>query len=308
MRVLVTGISGLDRGRVWPKSDRFRLFDLGEEMLRVAREHEMALTEDNILHAGRDTLSALRAAAIARLVPSLPADGDPDHIVVVSTHSLFARTEGLEEGLQAKNLAELRPEVWITLIDGPQAIEERLKAHKAEYLQLSVLDVVRWQEFEVFYSRHLAGDFGVQHYAVVPVTQPEVFRAVAERDPRPLAYASYPMTHAKPEDKEKIDQFVERLKEHYIVFDPKSIESSHGTQNHHSQRDLEAISSHTIVRDLDWFIRINADTVIAYWPAVIYSSGMSDELKYAFEIGKQTILVTERDERGGVPFLSPFST
>ena len=66
---------------------------------------------------------------------------------------------------------------------------------------------------------------------------------------------------------------------------------------------------HTIVRDLDWFIGINADTVVAYWPDVIFSSGMSDELRYAFEIGKRTVLVTERKEEGaGLPLLSPFLT
>jgi len=115
------------------------------------------------------------------------------------------------------------------------------------------------------------------------------------------------MSHASVEVKALIDTFVERLKEHFIVFDPKSVESSHGMQERYTQEDRRAISSHTIVRDLDWFIRINADAVVAYWPAVVFSSGMSDELRFAHGNGKRTILVTERQE-GGLPLLSPFLT
>ena len=116
------------------------------------------------------------------------------------------------------------------------------------------------------------------------------------------------MSHATAEVQERITSFVERLKEHFIVFNPGSIESSHGTKEHHTEKDRKAIASHTIVRDLDWFIRINADTIVAYWPDTIFSSGMSDELRFAYEKGRKTILVTERNEEGGLPRLSPFLT
>jgi adenylate kinase len=307
MRILVTGVSGLERERAWSHiKSNFDALDLGNIMLDIARERKMDLDEQNILRADRDTLAALRAAAIARSVPRLPLIGDSSKVVVISAHSVFARSDGLHEGLLAQDLEELSPELWITLIDGPQAIEDRLKEHEAEYFHLSVAEVVKWQELEVFYSHHLAGDRGVLHY-VVPVTQPEVFSAIAKGDRRQTAYASYPMSHAAPEVKATIDAFVEKLKDYFIVFDPKSIESSHGMKDYYTQEDRRAIGSHTIVRDLDWFIRINADAVVAYWPAVVFSSGMSDELRFAHGNGKKTILVTER-QQGGLPLLSPFFT
>jgi adenylate kinase len=308
MRVMVTGVSGLNRERAWSSMTRqLVVHDLGKLIIDLAEERHMELTEHNILHAGRDTRAALRAAAINRIRPSFPQDGDKDKIVVVSAHSVFSRLDALEEGLLMEDLSDLRPEVWITLIDGPQAIEERLKGHGAEYFHMTVWDIVKWQELEVFFAHHLASDLQIKHY-VVPVNQPEVFQAIVESDQRPTAYVSYPMSHAPEELKPKIAEFVEKLKVHYIVFDPSSIESSHGLKPHHSQRDRQAIGSHTIVRDLDWFIKINADEVIAYWPAVIFTSGMSDELRYAFEQGKRTVLVTERKEEGGLPILSPFMT
>jgi hypothetical protein len=63
-----------------------------------------------------------------------------------------------------------------------------------------------------------------------------------------------------------------------------------------------------VVRDLDWFIGVNADAVVAYWPTVVFSSGMNDELRYAYESGKETILVTERPKDRMLPSLSPFTT
>jgi hypothetical protein len=209
--------------------------------------------------------------------------------------------------LIAADLAELQPELWITLIDSPQSIEDRLRTHKAEYFHLDLWDIVRWQELEVFFSHHLASDLRVRHY-VVPVTQPEVLSALASGPHKPTAYASYPMSHAPASTQRKIRDFINRLKDYYIVFDPESVNSDVGIKQHHTTKDRRALGSHTIVRDLDWFIRINADTVVAYWPEVVFSSGMSDELRYAFEIGRYTILVTEREEQGKVPLLSPFLT
>jgi adenylate kinase len=306
MSILVTGISGLDRSRVYkdlPTSEA--VLDLGAAMLEIAQERRMTLDEHNILHAGRDTLAALRAAAISRI--NLHAARSEAKPLIVSTHSVFSRLDGLVEGLTPVDLRELQPTLWVTLIDGPQAIEDRLRAHTAAYFQLDVWDIVKWQELEVFFSHHLANELNVRHY-VVPVTQPEVFAAICRGDRRDTAYASYPMSHAPEPVKARIRRFVEQLKDYFIVFDPSAIESSHGTKDHHTQRDRQAVGSHTIVRDLDWFIGINADTVVAYWPEVIFSSGMSDELRYAFEIGKRTVLVTERKEEAGLPLLSPFLT
>lgn len=116
------------------------------------------------------------------------------------------------------------------------------------------------------------------------------------------------MTHASPPAKDKINKFKERLRKYFIVVDPAAIESSHATSSSQSNRDCKAVGSHTIVRDLDWFIGISADTVIAYWPEITFSSGMSDELRYAFEIGKSTVLVTEHNDMEGLPVLSPFQT
>ena len=243
MSILVTGVSGLDRSRAYKDlGTPEAVLELGSVILEIAQERNMTLDEHNILHAGRDTLAALRAAAISRI--NLRATRSQPQPLIVSTHSVFSRLDGLVEGLTLVDLRELQPTLWVTLIDGPQAIEDRLRAHTAAYSQLEVWDIVKWQELEVFFSQHLANDLTVRHY-VVPVTQPEAFAAICRGGRRDTAYVSYPMSHAPEPVKARIRSFVDRLKNYFIVFDPSAIESSHGTKDHHTQRDRQAIGSHT---------------------------------------------------------------
>jgi adenylate kinase len=122
MRILVTGVSGLDRERAWLNVDNGSVFDLGSMMLALAKERHMDFDEDTILHAGQDTLAALRAAAIARI--NLSAGQNlSDEALIISTHSVFARVDGLAEGLLPADVKEIKPDLWVTLIDGPQTID-----------------------------------------------------------------------------------------------------------------------------------------------------------------------------------------
>ena len=161
MRILVTGVSGLRRNRAWTDIDNTSMFDLGSAMLDLAEDRHMDLNEGKILHASQDTLTALRAAAVARINLSA-ADKPVDGIVIISTHSVFARLDGLVEGLLPSDIKEINPDRWITLIDGPQAIEDELRTHMAEYFHLDLCDITKWQELEVFFSHHLATEHQIE--------------------------------------------------------------------------------------------------------------------------------------------------
>jgi len=301
-------MSGLGRSELFLQLKELMVHhDLGEQMRQIARERGLPYSDSNILRASSTALAALRAAAIERILPQgrpAPKDGRP---VIISAHGLFFLTDRISEGLTSADVAAIRPDLIITLIDAPQRIHERLKEHSGEYLHLTIESIVRWQEFEVFFASHLARDRGIKHY-VVPVNQPETFRALMEGDPRPIVYASYPMTHLSDEKKPLVVEFVRRLHAKCIVFDPAAIESTHGNKPYYSAQDMRAIRAHTIVRDLDWCIGINSQAVVAYWPQLVFSSGMNDELRYAYENGRETFLVAEVAEDGSLPTLSPFTT
>ncbi|HEY3368701.1 MAG TPA: hypothetical protein VGK74_26895 [Symbiobacteriaceae bacterium] len=306
--VLVTGVSGLGRSKFFDAElkGEIRYYDLGEHMCRIAEERGLPYTESNILRAPVPALTGLRAAALEVLVHQAQK-GDQSKPLVISANALFLLKDRVMEGLTTADLNAVEPDVIITLIDSPQNIHERLKSHTGEYFHLTIESIVRWQEFEVFFTNHLAKDRKATHF-VVPVTQPETFLALVRREQKPIVYASYPMTHLPPEQKPLREAFVAKLKEKCTVFDPAAIESGLMSDAYFEPADHRAIRDHTIVRDLDWFIGINAQAVVAYFPSLVFSSGMNDELRYAYENGRPTYMVTEEMAKGTVPRLSPFTT
>jgi adenylate kinase len=308
-RVLVTGMSGLGRSQLFEHDLKHQIihFDLGDQMREIARERALPFSESNILRASSAALAALRAAAIERIFHQLRNVKGENRPAILSAHGLFLLTDRMSEGLSFADVAAIRPDLVITLVDAPQRIHDRLREHSGEYLHLTVESIIRWQEFEVFFANHLAKEKGVPHY-VVPVTQPETFLALVSEDPRPTVYASYPMTHLSEEKRPLVREFVRKLGERFIIFDPSAVEGSLAYRPYYSVQDTRAIRNHTIVRDLDWFIGINAQAVVAYWPDLVFSSGMNDELRYAYENGRETYLVAEVTAEGQVPILSPFTT
>lgn len=309
MNILVTGISGLGRKKLYSKLDsKIKLYDLGQEIVETAKSRGLFYSERNILRANQPTLAALRAAAIERIMSETKnKQQNKTKINLISTHSVFMLQDGFRDGLDLVDVKAISPEIVITLIDGPQYIHDRLREHPGDYFHLSVESIIRWQEFEVFFSEHLARQGGAKFY-VVPVNQPETLNALVLKQNKRVVYASYPMTYLDKKYHPNIRNFVSLLQKHFIVFDPASIESSHDLKDYYTAADHRAIANHTIVRDMDWFIRINSEMVIAYWPTIVFSSGMNDELRYAYDLGKETILVTERPADGKLPILSPFTT
>ncbi|MDD5544246.1 MAG: hypothetical protein PHX83_13840, partial [Acidobacteriia bacterium] len=305
-RILVTGISGastsdcLRRLQTELGAERLDVHNVGHEIMQLVRESGMSLESGNILNAPKDTLTALRVAAFERIHKSVASQ---PRMHVVDVHATFLMRSGLKEGLSFNDVKQLSPDLMLTIIQGPQQINRVLRGHPGKYLHLTVADIVKWQEFEVYITNMLARIFGVRHF-VVPESQTEVLKNILLcLDLKPAVYASYPMTHLPEEEKPKIRGFVEFLKERFTVFDPGAIDSSHDLAPHFTEEDKRAISNHTIVRDLEWMIGINSEKVIAYLPQIVFSSGMNDELRFGHETGKETYIVLEHHDARSLPVL-----
>ncbi|MCK5737851.1 hypothetical protein KAH55_01670, partial [bacterium] len=226
MNILVTGISGLGRDQLFSKLDKkIEIFDLGEKIMEMARGRGLYYSERNILRANQPTLAALRAAAVEKMVKKCDSTQD-NSINLYSAHGMFMLLDGFRSGLELVDVKSINPDMIITLIDGPQYIHDRLRKHPGDYFHLSVESIIRWQEFEVFFSEHLANVLNVKHY-VVPVNQPETFSGLIFHPEREVVYASYPMTHLEEKYLPQVREFVALLNKYFIVFDPASIESSH---------------------------------------------------------------------------------
>jgi adenylate kinase len=322
--ILVTGISGSGAQSAVRRlglrhPDRVRVYNVGSVMDEIAREARLHYDPSNILNAPRDALTALRAAALERILRQISeeeaastqrsvgaAEGEAHRLThVVFCHATFLLRSGLREGLNLRDLRQLQPQMVMTLIDAPQDIHDRLTEHPGEYLHLNLESIVKWQEFEVYVTTLFAQALEIRHF-VVPQREIETLESLVFTTRRPV-YISYPMTHLPPEDRPRVSEFVARLRQYFTVFDPAAVESSQNLKPYYSRADLQALNDHTIVRDLDWLIGINSDWVIAYMPRIVFSSGMNDELRYGFEVGKETFIVLDCPPEEGLPTLSPFT-
>ena len=321
--VLVTGVSGSAAQQTLAAlaeahADRVCLHNVGVVMNQIASEDRLHYTASNILNAPRDALTALRTAALERVHrtindeeakyqagPQPGSHGQARLTHLVFCHATFLLKSGLREGLTLADLKHLGPELLITLIDAPQDIHERLTKHPGDYLHLTIESIVKWQEFEVYVTNLFGQVVGKRHF-VMPRRQDETLESLLFTDRRPV-YVSYPMTHLPAEDRPRIERFADELRTRFTVFDPAAVESTHNLKPYYSQVDLQAINDHTVVRDLDWLIGINSEWVVAYMPQIVFSSGMNDELRYGFEVGKETFIVLDCPEKDGIPNLSPFT-
>ncbi|GEM_PF-1211734 len=325
--VLVTGISGSAAQQLVARlarrhADRVRTYNVGAVMDRIARDAHLQYDHSNILNAPRDALTSLRAAALERILREIEReeaarqldvsarrtqDGtEPPALThIVFCHATFLLRSGLREGLKLADLRRLSPRLLVTVIDAPQDIHDRLTEHPGEYLHLNLESIVKWQEFEVYVTNLFAQFLDVRHF-VVPQRETETFESLLFTNRRPV-YISYPMTHLPTEDKPRVQEFVRELRRYFTVFDPAAVESGQNLKPYYTRADLQALNDHTIVRDLDWLIGINSDWVIAYMPRIVFSSGMNDELRYGFEVGKETFIVLDCPPEEGLPSLSPFT-
>ena len=309
-RILVTGVSGastsecLRRVQTDLGSERVAVHNVGHEIMNLVQESGMSLESGNILNAPKETLTALRVAAFERIHQRL---SEVQKMHLVDVHATFLMRSGLKEGLSFNEVRKFSPDLMLTVIQGPQQIHRKLRGHPGAYLHLTVADIVKWQEFEVYITNMLARILGVRHF-VVAESQTETLKTILlDLVHKPPVYASYPMTHLPEEEKPKVRRFVEFLKERFTVFDPAAIDSSHDLAPHFSEEDKRAISNHTIVRDLEWMIGINSDKVVAYLPRMVFSSWMNDELRFGHETGKETYIVLEHHDPSALPSLSPFT-
>ncbi len=285
-------------------------YDLGQIMRENASIEGMRFEERTILQAPSATLKALAGRSAQTIFGRLRYDG----LHIVDCHATFLPTTGFIEGLAFADIQLIDPDVLLTVIEGPQRIHKALQQHPAQYFDLSIADIVKWQETEVYVTAQWARILDKPHF-VVPRSHISRILPSLIFEKKPAVYASYPMTELSDEERDEVKRFVDDLWQTYTVFDPGSIESSHGMEDYFSWEDRRAIFSHTIVRDLNWFVGINSEVVIAYMvirangkgPAVVPSSGSNDELRYAHESGIETYLVMGRSKADPLPRISPFT-
>lgn len=334
-RVLVTGITGAGASEILGKlpgklnekrTVTLKHYNIGNGIINgVIPDYRMKLTDQNILKTIPDLQASLHATALYSKLDEIKNEGG---IHLIDMHATFLTTMGLVEGLSYHDIELVDPDLFITIIDGPQDIHSHLKEHPGEYFDLTVADIIKWQEFEVYITNLFAKIRDKLHLVVPRKEASQILEKILlhyqppgnrSKDYSVPVYVSYPMTLLPEDEKWKRDEFIKTLKDRpeFIVFDPGSVESSHRMEEYYTPDDRRAIGAHTIMRDLNWFIRINSEKVIAYMaliesgdnkaPTIVPSSGSNDELRCAYEAGLDTYIVMGRQAGQHLPPISPFA-
>ncbi len=257
MIILGTGITGSGRAS-YLKSvvDRARengveteFIDVGPMMFKKAENLGVEIPGDKILDLDEMALRFLRATVFESILTTANSyrgvEGNGD--LYISLHMSFRWKKVLMHAFDYHYLAEVKPDVFVTVIDSLGCIVKRIKDTHWEG-RLSLRELLIWQDEEIFITRMVA-DILDKPFYVIPASivdplgqlncsqEPSLLYDIIYSIEKPRlegreadkwrAYLSYPMTHV--EDKESFyqqkNEFLDLLRRNgIVVFDPIMVE------------------------------------------------------------------------------------
>ena len=254
MRAVVTGQIGMDKKQYLDsvaalareRGLRLPVYHLGDMMYAEAPD----IRTGRILDLPLSRLTSLRRAAIKDVIAATsPPENHPDFIL--NTHATFRWRHGLFAAFDLDQMAKLRPNMFICLVDNIEVVHERL--HRDHEIDATLKDCMVWREEEILATELLAqacaapGIAGLEtrstgHGSETRATTDNVpfyilsrgrhvetietcLRLVTRRDMRKV-YPSFPMSHVvdMPDVLREIDDFRAELAKHFITFDPGDVD------------------------------------------------------------------------------------
>src|SRR3989344_2084179 len=295
-RVVITAIPGtIDESKClelehhsFNNGLKLKFFHPGQKMFKVAKEEKINITPANVLDAPHDTLTLLRRVGIDETEKEIIALPD-DTVAVIRTHTTFIHRDVPRRAWRSKAIAALKPDMFITFVDDAKRILDNLnQTPQWMPMNFSLKEVLYWLNTEVNITDDWADLQGKPFYVVPTTAPPDFFYRLIAKPGVGIIYSSMPLTHAYDETTQKqVDGFVKFLHKYFKVIDPRYIDPIAASKT--KEFDL-AVYNNVVNRDLYWFIR-QSERVIAYFPKVVLSAGMIDEIVKAFEGNKEVWLV-----------------
>lgn len=265
------------------RGKKVKMYSIGSMVFEQAKQMGISLNANNILNTSPVTLKALRAAVFERIL----ADKDKYDTILVDSHATFFWNRVFINAFDWEYITRLAPDLFVTVIDCTGDIRRRLtSAQQWKDQGISNKEILLWQNVEVNNTQGLA-EQGRKPFYAIPARQHEntLYRLIFHPEMKPI-YASYPMTNLKnPANKKLVDDFVKKMNEYFVVFDPGTIEVEEPNDD-----DKDVVFNHIVHRDIYWLIG-QSDKVIAFMPEIVYTSGVDSELKEAHETNKDVWMV-----------------
>lgn len=340
IRIIVTGQVGLDKAIFLERVVEFakskghdvKLFNVGELMSKEAPD----IVSRRILDLPRQRLTALRRSVFKDILQTAAEGAN----VIVNTHATFRWKHGLFLAYDHHQIAELNPDLYVTLVDDLDAVHERLlREHEIDH---TLKDILVWREEEIVVTQAMAeaiagyGKALVLSRSNIEINAQSLYRLMFEPQ-RKRAYPSFPMTHVLdlPDVLREIEDFRKTLATYFITFDPGDLderrllfEAGEATKRGEDRVTVE-VNGHEVTmkvsditqvaKDIDAQIYARdfklieqSDMIVSYIPALpdgrpALSSGVERELQHAFECTKEVFVIWPSEQMPS-PFVTETAT
>ncbi len=308
MLIITTGISGCGRKEYLEKfkkiaqthNKKVKIYDTGDMIFDQAAKIGVNITHESVLNTNPHVLNALRSSAFEAVLAELPKELKKNDVVIINIHSFFFWKKIFVRAYDKFYVDKFNPDLFITFIDDAVRIKGSLDVRtqwKSEKLTLE--EILLWQNVEVEVSSGWA-EICSKNFYVVSVGQPAstLFKLAFYPQMEPI-YISMPMTHLPNKYKASVTKFIEKLENYFVVFDPRTVEIDVS-----SLKKIDAATyNQTVNRDLYWLIK-QSKKIISFFPIVVSSPGVINELREGYETNKEVWVVYPSDSAS--PFITYF--
>jgi len=316
MLIITTGISGCGRKEFLALLEKFskshkksvKIYNVGQMIFEQAAKIGITLTAENVLNANPHVLNSLRSAVFETILGTLKKDLKTHDAVFINIHAFFLWRKIFVKAYDRFYPAQFNADVFVTFMDDANDIKRSLdKKPQWKPERLTVEEILLWQNIEVEVTSSWT-DMNLKPFYVIPSKQPisSLYRLIFCPEQEPV-YVSMPITHLREKKMQlRVDRFIEELNRYFIVFDPRIVElgskpaivkfGKKTTQN-------DVFYTQVVNRDLYWFVK-QSKKVIAFFPKVVSSPGVINELREAHETNK-TVWVIHPGGQGS-PFITYF--
>jgi adenylate kinase len=228
MRAIVTGQVGMEKKSYLNEVARFAgtqgdsvpIYNVGDMMYAEAPD----VRPGRILDLPISRLHSLRRAAFKDII----SESAGEENMIVNTHATFRWRHGLFSAFDFDQIAKLRPDIFVCLVDNIEVVHQRL--HAEHDIDATLKDCMVWREEEILATEIMSQAIPGSKFYIVSrgrfaSTERTLFRLLC-RPQMKKVYPSFPMSHVvdMPDVMAEIDAFRMELAEHFVTFDPGDVD------------------------------------------------------------------------------------
>ncbi len=341
MRMLLTGQVGLDRKAYLDQveaiarshGEPLKVFHVGDMMYREAGDVKPGL----ILDLPLSRLTSLRRAVFRDILAEAPDYAN----IIINSHATFRWKHGLFAAFDFDQLAQLHPDIFVTLLDNVETVHQRLLRDR--HVDHSLKDLMVWREEEILATELMArangahpGSFLILARGRHASTALSLFRLLMRPTMRKV-YPSFPMSHVAdmPAVLDEINGFRRTMADQFITFDPGDVDEKmlydaavRAGEEGRQVLDLDAGNGNVPLRvsdilsiggDIngqiyarDFMMVRQSDMIVSYIPELSdgrpgLSSGVERELQHAYDHARE-VYVIWRPKMAPSPFVTQTAT